>query len=645
MAEKFEQLGITPELSLGVAGLGWREPVALQRDAVPLLRRGNNVILHASAGSGAVGAYGLGLVDRLLRGAAGVAGGEGGEAMVEGGEGGEDGEAGGGAGGEAGEAGEAGRGGLGGGAEREGGGPRLLVLVPTADAASRVAESLARLGAGAALTVRALAAGWPDRAADVLVVAAAQAASAMRDSSLKLESVVGLVVDGADQLAETGQWEAVELVAESVPAKAQRVVVTGRLDARVEGFAERHVRRALTIPARPAEEAAGPAVGTVRYVPVPEAGKTAVLVGLLSEGEAGEVAVVCRDGGRAERVAATLAARGLPAVAGEAAEEAGVGRILVLPWPEADRRSQRAEVVSYDVPFDAEALETLHGRGGTVLATPRELPHLQRIARRAALRLSALRLPEPEPLLAAEAVRERLRQVLGEVDLAADLALVEPLLEEYPAPEVAAAALHLARAAAPGRAERGAGAAGTAGATGVGTGKAAEKRAPAAHPSATTGAPPPEASWVRLFVSAGSRDGLGPGDLVGAISGETAVPGDQVGRIDIRESHSTVEVPAASAEAVIRALNGRSLRGRSLRVDYDRKERTPRPGPSGGERGGPSRGGPPRGGPPRGGPSRGGPSRGGPSRGGPSRGGSSGGPSRGGPPRGGGRSGPRRPSG
>jgi ATP-dependent RNA helicase DeaD len=197
--------------------------------------------------------------------------------------------------------------------------------------------------------------------------------------------------------------------------------------------------------------------------------------------------------------------------------------------------------------------------------------------------------PRSRPALGpAERVRGRLREAAQHADLAADLALIEPLLDDFSAPELAAAALHLARAAW----------AGSAG--GSATADVAPARpAAGARPTTTAPtAPPPSDSWVRLFIGAGSRDGLGPGDLVGAIAGETAVQGSQVGKIEVRESHSTVEVPTEAAAAVIEALNGRTLRGRSLRVDYDRRERTPRTPPP---RGGPGRGAPGRGGGPRGG--------------------------------------------
>jgi ATP-dependent RNA helicase DeaD len=71
----------------------------------------------------------------------------------------------------------------------------------------------------------------------------------------------------------------------------------------------------------------------------------------------------------------------------------------------------------------------------------------------------------------------------------------------------------------------------------------------------------------------GERDGLKPGDLVGAITGEAGVDGHQVGKIDIRESHTVVEVHDAVARRVIKALNGTTIKGRAVRADFDRPRR------------------------------------------------------------------------
>lgn len=569
MADTFEGLGIAPELVEAVEAVGWMAPAGLQRDALPVIRRGNNVVLHASPGAGATGAYGLGIMDRLIVGDPDA------EDRPD---------------------------------DAPDHGPRALVLVADGEAATRIADSLARFGRNTSLTVRALAPGWPARATDLMVASATAAVAAVQDSSLKLDGLVAVVVDGADQLNATDQWTALETVLEATPPGAQRVLVTGQFDTAVDGLIERHVRRAMTVPSRPVEtpDPAAGAASTVRFVVIPEREKTRALVALIESTDAGELAVVCRTADRARRLATDLSARGLP-VDGDGQLPAGepTARLRVLDRLEADRRSTAAAVLSSDVPLDSDELVDLHARGGIILTTPRQLAHLRRIAARAGAALEATLLPTPAGLDALDAVRARLRQTAQGADLAADLALVEPLLDEFPAPVLAAAALHLARTSATpaGPAMPGA--------------RTSVASAGDAREAATPSAPPPTTTWVRLFVSAGSRDGLTPGDLVGAIAGETGLPGAEVGKIEIRESHSTVEVPGASADAVIKALNGRTLRGRSLRVDYDRKERSQgRPPPRGAPRGGPGRGGADRSAPGRG-PARGGGRPGG--RGGPRR--------------------------
>jgi ATP-dependent RNA helicase DeaD len=261
------------------------------------------------------------------------------------------------------------------------------------------------------------------------------------------------------------------------------------------------------------------------------------------QADAGEVAIICRTAARADGMERELNARG----AGQIGP-----RVRVLPWEEADQRSTKAAVLSADVPFDAQSLAALHDRGGTVLVTAREREHLHRIASRAGFALDALPDPGARPG-APERIRERIRAAIRDEDLTAELALIAPLLDELPAAEVAAAAMRLARQSA----DRSTG----------GEAGAAQIRA---------GAPPPThaTTWTHLFIGIGTRDGVGPGDIVGAMTGEAGIAGDQVGKIDLRESHTTVEVATPVAGQVIERLNGRTLKGRSLRVDYDRKAKS-----------------------------------------------------------------------
>jgi hypothetical protein len=114
---------------------------------------------------------------------------------------------------------------------------------------------------------------------------------------------------------------------------------------------------------------------------------------------------------------------------------------------------------------------------------------------------------------------------------------------------------------------------------------------------------------------------------MGVIAGEGGIPGDRVGKIDLRESHALVEVADADAPGVIARVNGAMIRGRRVvvRGERDKEERDRAASSPRGDR--PDRGAPrdrgprDRGAPPRGRP--GAPRRGGPpdrtSRGGPPR--------------------------
>lgn len=545
MTDTFEDLGIAPSLVAGAKEMGWTAPTALQKDAVPVIRRGNNVVLHASSGAGVTGAWALGVLDRITQSDDDVT---------------------------------------------------ALVLVPSSSDAAATAEALATIAGAAGIAVRALATGWSTREPRVVIASPADAMNAVRDSSLKLDEMTALVIAGAAAMKIGDEWETAETLVGSLPP-GQRVIVTGSLEPWVDDFVERHARKAMTVPPRVLDDSGSGTSASVGFAVVPDRDRSAALAALIPSLDGVEVAVICRNEADATAMADALAARGLPVEAREAAGAVDMGdtRLIVLPAAEADRRTTRARVVSASPPFDAETLAELHSDGGLVVCSPRELDHLRRIAERAGFALTPRPLPRVAGASEVERYRDELRRIAAEESLAPYLALIDPLLDEISPAHVAAAAIFHARSGG----DRGS----TAAAAGTGAGRPS---APA--PDAPVGGPGPQ-TFVRLFLTGGERDGITPGDIVGAISGETSVPGSAVGRIDVRESHSTVEVPSGAADEIIRALNGRTIKGRSMRVDYDRKERDSGRGgggrpPTG--RGAPRGRSPGRGGPPRGGPSRGG---------------------------------------
>jgi ATP-dependent RNA helicase DeaD len=84
--------------------------------------------------------------------------------------------------------------------------------------------------------------------------------------------------------------------------------------------------------------------------------------------------------------------------------------------------------------------------------------------------------------------------------------------------------------------------------------------------------PPPRESrrtppnQTRLYMSIGSEKGVAPKDVVGAIMGETGLPPQSVGTVDVRERHLFVDVAADHANAIIAKLNRTRIKGERVKV-------------------------------------------------------------------------------
>jgi hypothetical protein len=176
-----------------------------------------------------------------------------------------------------------------------------------------------------------------------------------------------------------------------------------------------------------------------------------------------------------------------------------------------------------------------------VFVTGAQLPYLRSIA----APLTALRLTSGADRAQdrAEALRARIAQVLAGPGCEAELALLDPLFERFDPAEVAAALLVL-------MGEEGRG-----------------KEEGIAPPSA-----PSSAERKKVFVNVGKKDRVTAKDLVGALIREAKVPKEDLGRIEVRETFSIVEVSSAAAARVVQELagGGVTIRGRRVSARLDR---------------------------------------------------------------------------
>ena len=79
-----------------------------------------------------------------------------------------------------------------------------------------------------------------------------------------------------------------------------------------------------------------------------------------------------------------------------------------------------------------------------------------------------------------------------------------------------------------------------------------------------------EPNMARLFLNLGRKDQIRPNDIVGAIAGETGVPGHTIGGIDIFDNFSFVDVPSKDAAHVIDVMNTNTIKGKSVNIELSK---------------------------------------------------------------------------
>jgi hypothetical protein len=169
-----------------------------------------------------------------------------------------------------------------------------------------------------------------------------------------------------------------------------------------------------------------------------------------------------------------------------------------------------------------------------VLALASQLAYLRTIASLTPVGLAGARDRAQDR---ASALRERVSARLEQGDIDAELALLQPLFEQHDPAEVAGALLAISR-----------------------------------QPSALNEDPEPPVAgqWVKVFVTIGRKDRAAPKDLVGALIREVGLDKGQIGRIEMKDTFSLIDVAAAVAEQAARRLTGVSIRGKRATARLDR---------------------------------------------------------------------------
>ena len=536
----FADLALRPELLDALTALGYEEPTPIQREAIPPLLEGRDLLGQAATGTGKTAAFALPLLQDLPQRGRGSA-------------------------------------------------PVALVLAPTRELAMQVSEATHRygrdlFGQGSGARVLPVYGGQPigrqlrelERGVDVVVGTPGRVLDHISRGTLDLSEVRTVVLDEADEMLDMGFAEDIEAILDAAPAERQTVLFSATMPSRVDRIARRHLRDPVRIEIRREQPAAGeaPKVRQSAYVVARPHKPTAL--GRVLDVEAPEAALVfCRTREEVDQLTETLNGRGYRAEAlhgGMSQEQRDkvMGRLrnqtadLLVATDVAARGldvEHLTHVVNYNVPSAPEAYVHRIGRVGRAgregvaitLAEPREHRMLKTIERVTGSKIAMEKVPTVADLRVRrlELTRAALRESLLEDSLDGFRAVVETLTDEFDVMDVAAAAVKLAHEASTG----GGGADDEQDIPQVAERPADDRPARGATAS---GAPRKgralEGPTARLFVGLGRAAGVRPQDLVGAITGESSLSGRQIGSIEITERFSLVEVPESAATEVISAL-------------------------------------------------------------------------------------------
>ncbi len=553
----FAALGLSPQLVSAVSALGYEEPTPIQREAIPPLLAGRDLLGQAATGTGKTAAFALPLLHRVAEGDAAP------------------------------------------------GRPKALVLVPTRELAMQVAQAIHRYGREQGTSVLPIYGGQPfgqqlrvlDRGVDVVVATPGRALDHLDRGSMSFEDVRLVVLDEADEMLDMGFADDLEAILSRVPEGHQTALFSATLAARILRIAERHLDHPVRVTIEREPVAAGdvPRVRQVGYLVV-RAHKHIALGRVLDMESPTSAIVFCRTRLEVDELTEAMNSRGYRAEAlhggftqehrDRVMQRFRSGKADLLIATDVAARGLDIEhvshVVNFDVPTEPEAYVHRIGRTGRAgregvaitFVEPRERHLMRNIQQATGQKVAVGALPTVADLRSRrlELTRASLREAIVAGELEEFTTVVNEMASEFDPMEVAAAAVKLAHQAfhaesdaradeqdvqlapapRPVPAER----------------PMPERRAPQRGPERPERGPRFDAA--RIFIGAGRLEGLRPGDIVGAITHETGLTNASIGAIQIADRFTIVEVRAESADEVIRALRGTTLRGHRVVVRRDR---------------------------------------------------------------------------
>ena len=569
---KFEDLQLDERILRAVADMGFEETSPIQGQAIPLALEGKDIIGQAQTGTGKTAAFGIPLLERV-------------DPKVK--------------------------------------KLQAIVLCPTRELAIQVAEEVRRLakymhgikvlpvygGQEIVKQIRSLKDGT-----QVIIGTPGRVMDHMRRKTIRTEEVHTVVLDEADEMLNMGFLEDMETILGQLPQERQTMMFSATMPSAIQEIARKFQKDPMTVKVVK-KDLTVPKV-TQYYYEVKQKNKIEVLSRLLDLYAPKLSVVFCNTKKGVEEVVEALQGRGYFAegLHGDLKQiqrdrvmnSFRNGKADILVATDVAARGIDVDdveaVFNYDIPQDDEYDVHRIGRTGRAgregkafsLVVGREVYKMRDIQRYCKTRIIPQAIPSLNDItsIKVDKILDQVRDTIEDQDLDEMIDVIEMKMieEDYTAMELAAALLRIimgdenediAESSRPARSLDDLDTYKSHGNSRdrrgrrnreeiSGRGRGRKMRASEKVYEYISGG---DRAMARLFLNIGKSQKVMPGDILGAVAGESGIPGRAVGSIDMYDGYTFVEVPDEYADMVIRSMKNVKIKGKNVHAERANERR------------------------------------------------------------------------
>ncbi len=553
----FAELGLHPSILAALTAVGYEEPSPIQSQAIPVILAGHDMIGQAQTGTGKTAAFALPILSKIDP------------------------------------------------AKRE---LQALILAPTRELALQVAtafETYSKQMPG--LSVVAVYGGAPmgpqlkaiRMGAQVIVATPGRLVDHLSRNDQLLSTISHLVLDEADEMLKLGFMDDLEVIFQAMPASRQSVLFSATLPASIRTIAEKHLREPKHI--KIAAKTQTVSLIEQAHLMVHADQKVQAVSRLLEVEEFDALIAFVRTKQATLDLASALEAKGykVAALNGDIAqnqrerviESLKDGRLDIVVATDVAARGidvpRITHVLNVDMPYDPESYVHRIGRTGRagrvgralLLVTPRERRMLQVIERVTGQKVAEVRLPNAQQVLDAriKKLTNSLAPLVADAEASHGELLDRLVADIGCTPRALAAAL--LRKATNGQSlnladvEREQPLVPTVSAPRERRERDGERSSGGDFAPRERRAPVPLTEGrARCRTALGTRDGIAAKNLLGAILNEGGLAREAIGRIQIRETFSLIELPEEGLDRLLGKLKDTRVAGKALKLRRYRED-------------------------------------------------------------------------